>query len=465
MEVIYKKKRYKLSVVKCLLIEWYKLCLIIRRTYRRLIFFKEVLKKYIAILICILIYFTIITILGTNIGEYKNIFDSLWENKEVIFTSLLLPYFAATYLEVIGRKKRLIIQHLEYSMIKEVICKIILFFKTNIEDYQSIISNEMISKDLTKLEKDNKKAIYDIKELFNELDYILNEMINSSRSGIYECDLFHIFNDLKKETKNISKIFNNKHELKQNNTNEFEMKCNIVLHNISWNWIRDNDVNNKIEKIIMNKYNEIIIKFVDENIDLNCYEKDFYKRIKKTYKYAYYQETTIKELFLYLYECLEIGYIPNDEELQLRFRVKIEGKFIEPNINFNLQKFLHSNNIIGKLNVHYVIGIGGGNGAIINKLAHIRINSNEGRHANMPHAHIYKNKHTECIRIELTNFTQLKSDRIQFKDLFKSNERKEIINILKTYQREFIDFYEAAQRGEAPKEFIIEYNNKEIVFK
>lgn len=209
----------------------------------------------------------------------------------------------------------------------------------------------------------------------------------------------------------------------------------------------------------------IIIQFVDEDIDLDYCEEKIYKLINRLYEYNFFPTTTIKELFLYLCECLEIGYIPDDEELQLRFRVKIEGKFIEPNINFNLQKFLHLNNIIGKLKVHYVIGIGGGNGAIFNKLAHIRINSNEGRHANMPHVHIYKNKHTECIRIELKNFTQLKNDRIQFKDLFKSNERKEIIDILKTYQREFIDFYEAVQRGEAPKEFIIEYNKKEIVFK
>lgn len=255
MEVIYKKKMYKLSIINCLLVEWYKFNLIARRTSRRLVFLKEVFKKYIIILACVLIYFIMITILGINIGEYKNIIDSLWENKEVIFTSLLLPYFTVAYVEADDRRKKLKNQYFEYYRFKESICKIICFIKSTKKDYKLNYLYGITTKELYEIGNNNEK--YNLKESFDELTYILNSMIKLSETGIYGCDLSPIFKALQKEIDIIIGNINQKKQLEFNlikleekNIDDFIAKCNVVLHNISWDWVRDNDIHKKIDKLL-----------------------------------------------------------------------------------------------------------------------------------------------------------------------------------------------------------------------
>ncbi|MBE6148455.1 MAG: DUF4160 domain-containing protein [Firmicutes bacterium] len=210
---------------------------------------------------------------------------------------------------------------------------------------------------------------------------------------------------------------------------------------------------------------KITIEFVDEDIDNDCCEESFFKRISNSYEYTFRSKTTIKNFLLYIYKCLDIGYIPDNIELQERFRIKVANKYINPNINFNLQKFLTLNGIDKKIFVHYIIGLGGGNGALISELANIRINANEGKHKDTPHVHLYKKGNNDCIRIELNTLTQMKGDKRKFEEIFNNKERKQILDILQKYQMEFIEFYESIQKGEAPKKIIIEHDKKEITFK
>lgn len=204
MEVIYRKKRIKLSIFKCLKIEYYKIILKIRRFWRRLQLLFNYFKKYIIILICVIIYVSITTLLGIKLNKYKNIYESIWENKEVVFTCLILPYFAAIYLDIKDRKEKLSLEHYYYNNLKVLVAKFVIFFEKNISNYSMIITENEIEDELKNPEIFEE---YEFKNLFKNMNELLIDMIESTKSGELECDLSSIFEKLKYENNNIYKIY------------------------------------------------------------------------------------------------------------------------------------------------------------------------------------------------------------------------------------------------------------------
>ena len=250
MEVIYKKQRIKLPIIKCIKIEHYKNILKLRKYLRRSLLLLEYFKKYVIILICIIIYTLIVTLLGINIGKYKNIWESIWENKQVLFTCLIIPYFAAIYVEIKNRKEKLLIENYFYTNFKTIVAKYAIYFKNNIKNYKMIITKREIQNELKSDEIIYEKN-FDV--LYKEMDDLLYDMIVSAKKGETEIDLSDIFKRLKFENRKMYKIYKNNNILHNKDIENFQYKCNIVFGNISWMWIRDDDIHKRIDKIIKSK--------------------------------------------------------------------------------------------------------------------------------------------------------------------------------------------------------------------
>lgn len=248
MEVIYKKKRIKLPANKCIKLEYYKTILSFRRLFRRFQLLYKYFKKYIVILICIIIYISLTTILGIKFNEYGNIYESIWENKNVIFTCLILPYFTAIYIDIKERKRKLSIEHYYYREFQKIIAKFIVYFNKNIESFNMIIIENKIE-DILKNSEISIETNYNI--LFKKMNSLLNDMIKEARNWNYEYDFSSLFEKLKYENKKIYEIYKKNNKLTMDDTKEFQYKCNVIFHNISWMWTKDNDIHKKINKTII----------------------------------------------------------------------------------------------------------------------------------------------------------------------------------------------------------------------
>lgn len=247
MEVIYKKKRIRLSFQKCIVIEFYKSILRIKRFWRRLQLLFDYFKKYIVILLCVIIYISITTILGIEFNRYKNIYESIWENKEVVFTCLILPYFAAIYLDIKDRKEKLSLEHYYYNNFKILVAKFVIFFKKNIDDYNMIITKNEIEDELKNPENFGEVSF---ENLFKDMNELLIDMIKSAKNGGLECDLSYLFEKLKSKNNNIYKNYKKHLKISIDDVNEFQYTCNAIFNNISWIWKRDSEINKKIIKLI-----------------------------------------------------------------------------------------------------------------------------------------------------------------------------------------------------------------------
>lgn len=207
------------------------------------------------------------------------------------------------------------------------------------------------------------------------------------------------------------------------------------------------------------------IKLISNEIDFNDIDQKFNYLLSKTYRFNYDENTTIYELYVYLYKKLKMDCV-HEENINERFSFKLGEKNIFANINYSLKQLLKNNNYSERtIYLYYHICIGGGNGSYINGLTHIRINPNEQQHKFLPHVHVYKKDYSKCVRINLNTFEQLKNDKYKFKKFFSNKEMNEIIFILKEHQEELIEYYNDVLNGEQPKDFIIEYNGKNYEFK
>lgn len=207
------------------------------------------------------------------------------------------------------------------------------------------------------------------------------------------------------------------------------------------------------------------IKLISKEIELKDMDSKFASLLSKIYRFNYDDNTTIYELYIFLYKKLKMDY-DSEENIEERFSFKLGKKNIFANINYSLKHLLKNNNYKeNTLYLFYHACIGGGNGSYVKGLAHIRINPNEQQHKYLPHVHVYKKNYKKCVRISLNTFEQLKNDKYIFKELFSNKEIHEIISILKEHQEELINYYNDVQNGEKTKDFIIEYNKKEYEFK
>lgn len=247
MEVIYKNQRIKLPFIKCIKIEYYKIILKLRRFWRRICLLLNYFKKYIIILLCVIAYIIIVTLFGIYFDKYKTLCESIWENKEVVFTSLILPYFAAIYVEIKDRNEKLYLEHYFYENLKVIVAKYVMFFKKNITNYETIIFEKEIESELQNSEI---IEITDFFEIHNEMNILINNIIVSAKKGELECDLSDLYKRLKNENVKIHKIYKEQKKLKNNDIKNFQINCNIIFHNISWMWTRDDDIHKKINKVI-----------------------------------------------------------------------------------------------------------------------------------------------------------------------------------------------------------------------
>ncbi|MBQ6841171.1 MAG: hypothetical protein IJO63_03560 [Bacilli bacterium] len=214
------------------------------------------------------------------------------------------------------------------------------------------------------------------------------------------------------------------------------------------------------EKISIN------VRLLNDVLEEGCCDANFLKKMRKVYTFEYDEFTKIRDLFNFLLNNLCGSDDCFDEELTDRFAFKIKRKTVYANVDFSLKKFLEIHEIGDPyLLIYFNECVGGGNGAIINELANIRINPNESNHKELPHVHIYKTNYNQCVRIELNSFQKLKNDKYDLKDFFTKKEIDHILYILKKYQKKLIDFYNKIQNGEKPESFIIEYNKKTVWFK
>lgn len=247
MEVIYKKQRIKLSFIKCIKIEYYKIILKLRRFWRRICLLLNYFKKYIIILLCVVAYIIIITLFGIYFNKYETLCESIWENKEVVFTSLILPYFAAIYVELKSRKEKLYLEHYFYQNFKVIVAKYVIYFKKYITNYKIIILEKEIE---SAWQNSEIIEITNFFEIYNEMNILLNDIIVSAKKGELEYDLLDLYKRLKNENVKILKIYKDQKKLKNNDIKNFQINCNIIFHNTSWMWTRDNDIHEKINKVI-----------------------------------------------------------------------------------------------------------------------------------------------------------------------------------------------------------------------
>lgn len=211
---------------------------------------------------------------------------------------------------------------------------------------------------------------------------------------------------------------------------------------------------------------KIEVIFENEELNENELSEEFWYTLSKKYEYTYNNDTKIKNLLLFLNENICPNYAHNLESIQEHYRFCVNNEYIEPNLEYNLGKFLLNFNLdMGPIKMYYVIGVGGGNGAFIEELAHIRINTREPEHRNHPHVHIYKNDHNKSVSIDLIKMKEHEQNEYKLTDFFNKNQIEEIYEILELHKQELINFYEMVQKGMQPKEFIIEHNNKEFLFK
>lgn len=209
---------------------------------------------------------------------------------------------------------------------------------------------------------------------------------------------------------------------------------------------------------------KVKIKVINDELDENCCDKTIWNKLNKIYDYEISDSTLIKELFNYLH--FELETCDEDEESQAeRFSFIVGDEHIFANTYFPLKIFLESHNILNEvIEIYYNIGIGG-NGTYIDELAHIRINPLEPSHKFLPHVHVFKKNYNEAVRIEIETIKPLKGEEKIYLKRFTKKERKEIEEIIGLHKEELKDFYCRVQNGEQVKEFIIEHNNKEFIFK
>ena len=216
----------------------------------------------------------------------------------------------------------------------------------------------------------------------------------------------------------------------------------------------------------MNNKHRIEIVFKNEEILEDGLSQEFKTALSKKYTYGYNENTTIKELLFYLNENIFPENLNDIQSIIEHYRFYINGEYIEPNINYNLDKFLSNFNLKNKpIKMHYIIGVGGGNGAYIKELAHIRINTREPEHKNHPHVHIYKTDAKKSVSIDLNELKEHKQNKYRLSDFFNKTEIEKIYFILEKYRQDLIDFYMNVQKGIQPKTFIIDYDNEEYIFK
>ena len=202
----------------------------------------------------------------------------------------------------------------------------------------------------------------------------------------------------------------------------------------------------------------------NELFEDNC-DKQFLDIINKTYFYYATPFTSIKRLFLYLLKQMKITKY-DEYSIQEQFSFIIDNEFIYANTNYNLNKFLKEHGVSSsKINIHYDICTGGGNGATFDELCTIKINPSEPSHRYTPHVHIYKKDYKKCVRVNLNTLEKMKNDKYDLSSFFTKKEINHIKKILTEKNAELIDFYNRIQKGEKPQEFIIEYNNKKVIFK
>lgn len=247
MEVIYKNQRIKLSFIKCIKIECYKIILKLRRFWRRVCLLFNYFKKYIIILLCVIAYIIVITLFGIYFNKYKTLCESIWENKEVVFTSLILPYFAAIYVEIKSRKEKLSLEHYFYEKFKTIVAKYVIYFKKYITNYKMIIFEKEIE---SEWQNSGIIEITNFFEIYNEMNILLNNVIVSAQKGELEFHLSDLYKNLKSENVKIYKIYKEQKNLKNNDVKNFQTNCNIIFNNTSWMWTRDNDIHEKINKVI-----------------------------------------------------------------------------------------------------------------------------------------------------------------------------------------------------------------------
>ena len=211
----------------------------------------------------------------------------------------------------------------------------------------------------------------------------------------------------------------------------------------------------------------IDFKIISMSLDETCCVLSFLKRINRAYTYKFSELTKIKDLYMFLLSKLDMNYAIFDENLDERFSFIIKGEDVYANVGFCLYSFLCQHGL--KDNKEIVLCfhecIGGGNGATIEALANIRINSSESQHKEMPHVHIYKSNYNEYVRVSLVTLTPMKNDKYNLSDFFSKKEIKEILCILKKYNNELLIFYDKIQKGEKPESFEMKYKNKIIIFK
>lgn len=215
----------------------------------------------------------------------------------------------------------------------------------------------------------------------------------------------------------------------------------------------------------MNKY-RIKIKFVNNELTGMIDElKDF---LIKDYEFEYDDSTTICDMFKWLMQHFDGDSLSlEDEYLRDHFHVIVNRLDKKMQLDYNLKKFIESNNI-STLNVLFIMCPSGGAGAYIRILGTIRINPDEQRHKYIPHVHVYKNRKIDNdheIRINLNDLTQLKHDKKSIDDLFSKKQKKILFDVLENNRDKLINYYYSVQNGEYLEPIYIDYNGKQVQFK
>ena len=183
--------------------------------------------------------------------------------------------------------------------------------------------------------------------------------------------------------------------------------------------------------------------------------------------FYYDNNSTVKDLYIFLIDEMGIAFEGIEESLELRFCIEEDNTRRFFRLDYSLQAFIHERiSGDGILRLQYTIGIPGGMGARLFEIANIRINPEEKKHKNIPHVHISPYlKQLPVVRIELKSLTQMKTDKVSIEHVFDKKKLKEIIYFLETNREALIDYYYRVQKGEYIPHFPLAFHNQIIDFK
>ena len=186
--------------------------------------------------------------------------------------------------------------------------------------------------------------------------------------------------------------------------------------------------------------------------------------ITQNYKYSFNNKTKVKDLLVYLYRRIFNKEYDEKENLYMIFSF-LSYEEIKGILDYNLKDFLDNFNFdYNDVKMKYYEAIGGY--FDFGGIARMEIHEAEQNHIYKPHIHIYKLGKRKGVRetvlISLKSLKVIKSEDY-WKKVFKSKERKKMLEFLKLNQEILIDAYNQMCNGRyLPYEYYLDYFGKEL---